>query len=57
MHTIRFTLGLILVLGGVGGMEQNIETLFPLDSISVIIVGLSLMFWFVKDIEEYDYEE
>ena len=54
---IRFTLGLILVLGGVGGMEQNIETLFLLDSISVIIVGLSLMFWFVKDIEEYDYEE
>lgn len=54
---IRFCLGFILVLGGVGGMEQNIETLFPLDSISVIIVGLSLMFWFVKDIEEYDYEE
>ena len=53
---IRFCLGFILVLGGVGGMEQNMETLFPLDSISVIIVGLGLMTWFVYDQEENDYD-
>ena len=53
---MRLIIGLILVLGGVGGMEQNMETLFPLDSISVIIVGLGLMTWFVYDQEENDYD-
>lgn len=53
---MRLIIGLILVLGGVGGMEQNTETLFPLDSISVIIVGLGLMTWFVYDQEENDYD-
>ena len=53
---MRLIIGLILVLGGVGGMEQNIETLFPLDSISVIIVGLGLMTWFAYDQEENDYD-
>jgi hypothetical protein len=53
---MRLIIGLILVLGGVGGMEQNMETLFPLDSIGVIIVGLGLMTWFVYDQEENDYD-
>jgi len=53
---MRLIIGLILVLGGVGGIEQNTETLFPLDSISVIIVGLGLMTWFAYDQEENDYD-
>ena len=53
---MRLIIGLILVPGGVGGMEQNMETLFPLDSISVIIVGLGLMTWFAYDQEENDYD-
>jgi len=53
---IRFMLGFILVLGGVGGIEHNTETLLPLDSLCVIIVGFLLMFWFIIELEENDYD-
>lgn len=49
---MRLILGLILVLGGAGGIENNHETLLPLDSLSVIMVGFLLLLWFIKDVED-----
>jgi len=40
---IRFLLGFILTLGGVGGIEANTEVLIPLDSLGIAVLGLVLM--------------
>lgn len=41
--SIRMLVGFVLVLGGVGGIENSLE--FPLDSLAITISGLALMAW------------
>lgn len=43
--SIRIIAGLILVLGGVGGIEANETVALPLDSLAVAIAGLAIMAW------------
>jgi len=43
--SIRLVLGLLLVFGGVGGIDANEEVILPLDSLLVCFVGLGLMAW------------
>lgn len=43
--TIRILLGLVLVLGGVGGIENNNEVALPLDSLGIAVLGLFLLAW------------
>lgn len=43
--TIRIVVGLLLVFGGVGGMEANETVTLPLDSLAVAIAGLFIMAW------------
>ena len=51
---IRFLLGFILALGGVGGIEANTEVLIPLDSLGIAVLGLVLMaFGAVKINKQY----
>lgn len=47
--TIRFAVGFILVLGGVGGIETNTVDVLPLDSLSWAVAGLALMAWAAID--------
>ena len=49
---IRFLLGFILTLGGVGGIEANTEVLIPLDSLGIAVLGLVLMSFGVIRINE-----
>ena len=42
--TIRIVLGLLMVFGGVGGMEMSEETI-PMDSFAVALTGLAIMAW------------
>lgn len=50
--SIRLIVGLILVLGGVGGIESNTVEVLPLDSMAVALVGLLSMGWAVVDINK-----
>jgi len=43
--SIRVILGLILVFGGVGGVEANETVTFPMESISIAFAGLLIMGW------------
>jgi hypothetical protein len=47
--TIRLVTGLLLVLGAVGGMEQQPEASLLLQT-AIAVVGLALMLWAVRDI-------
>lgn len=49
--TIRFFIGFILVMGGVGGIENNIEML---PSLWYAVAGLALMGWAVYDINKME---
>ena len=40
---IRFLLGLLLVMGAVGGLEQDTATFT--EAIAGSLIGLALMFW------------
>lgn len=52
--TIRLGLGLILMLGGVGGIETNTTEVLPLDSLGIAVLGLVLMGWAVIDMNELE---
>lgn len=43
--TIRLLVGVLLVMGGVGGIETNTEVAIPLDSLGIAILGLFLAGW------------
>ena len=43
--TIRILLGMVMVMGGVGGMEANTTELLPLDSFAFAVAGLAVMAW------------
>ena len=43
--SIRVILGLILVFGGVGGVEANETVALPMESISIAFAGLLIMGW------------
>jgi hypothetical protein len=45
---IRLIVGLIMILGGVGGIESSTET-FPLDSLAIALTGFLLMAWSTFD--------
>lgn len=45
---IRFIIGLILIIGGVGGIEQNTATV--MQGLAICIVGLGFMVWAVPKI-------
>ena len=47
--TIRLVTGLLLVLGAVGGMEQQPEASLLLQT-AIAVAGLALLFWAVRDI-------
>jgi hypothetical protein len=47
--TIRLILGLLLVLGGVGGIEHNPEIL---PGLMVALLGLALMGWATYDLNQ-----
>lgn len=49
--TIRLGVGLLMVLGGVGGIENSTE-MMPLEALGIALGGLSLMFWAVRDMKE-----
>lgn len=51
--TIRFILGLTLVLGSVGGIEHQPTANIWLQ-LAVAGVGLALMFWATKAFQEVD---
>lgn len=54
---LRLLIGFMLVLGGVGGIEQNTEVAIPLDSLGIAFVGMMLCMWAVFDInKESEYE-
>jgi len=46
---IRIVLGLVLVLGAVGGMEQQPEASLILQSL-IALAGLALIMWAARDI-------
>ena len=50
--TIRIILGLLLTMGGVGGIEADTSSVFPLDSLAIALLGLALMAWAVVDINK-----
>jgi hypothetical protein len=37
-------IGFLITLGGVGGVENNVETIAMLDSLVISIVGLAIMY-------------
>lgn len=43
--TIRLIAGLLLVMGGVGGMETNTTEVLPLNSLLITLFGLAIMGW------------
>jgi hypothetical protein len=43
--TIRFCLGLILVFGAVGGMDDHSLADYLVEQISLAVLGLALMLW------------
>lgn len=43
--TIRILLGMVMVMGGVGGIEANETVTLPLDSLAVAFAGLAIMAW------------
>ena len=47
---IRFVIGLFLVMGGVGSIEQDTVTI--LEGMTICAVGLGLMIWAVPKINE-----
>ena len=49
--SIRFIVGLVLVMGGVGGMEQSMEA-FPIYPMLISIAGLLSMYWATKAMKE-----
>jgi hypothetical protein len=52
--TIRLVLGLILMLGGVGGIETNTTEVLPLDSLGIAVLGLVLMGWAALDMNKLE---
>jgi hypothetical protein len=52
--TIRLGLGLILMLGGVGGIETNTTEVLPLDSLGIAVLGLILMGWAALDMNKLE---
>lgn len=51
-HTglIRIVVGLILVLGAVGGMDNPDQAHYWLEQTAIAVVGLALMWWAVISI-------
>lgn len=43
--TIRIILGLVLLMGGVGGIEQDMSSLLPLYPTLIAFFGLALFGW------------
>lgn len=43
--TIRIMLGILLVMGGVGGMEADVSSVFPLIPTAIAFIGLAVMAW------------
>jgi len=49
---IRVLIGIILVMGGVGGIETNTEVAIPLDSLGIALLGLVIMGWGAIDLNK-----
>jgi len=49
---IRVLIGIILVMGGVGGIETNTEVVIPLDSLGIALLGLVIMGWGAIDLNK-----
>lgn len=43
--TIRLVVGLVLLMGGVGGIEQDMSSVFPLYPTLIAFFGLALFAW------------
>ena len=43
--TIRLVVGLVLLMGGVGGIEQDMSSVFPLYPTLIAFFGLGLFAW------------
>ena len=52
--TIRLVLGLLLVMGGVGGIETNTVEVIPMDSLGIALVGMFLMGWAAYDMNKHE---
>jgi cell division protein FtsW (lipid II flippase) len=48
--TIRFILGLLMVMGAVGGMDDPTKFDYLLEQTIIAVLGLMLMAWAVRDI-------
>lgn len=44
---IRFIVGLLLVMGGVGGMDNPAQASYLFEQVAACIIGLLLMLWAV----------
>lgn len=51
--TIRIFVGILLVLGGVGAIENSTGSI-PLDSLGIAVLGLVLMAWATFDINKLE---
>lgn len=52
---VLFFLGLILALGGVGGVEQSLDTTTMIQSTVIAIVGLAIMYCGVTALNVSEY--
>ena len=52
--TIRLVLGLLLVMGGVGGIETSAVEVIPMDSLGIALVGMFLMGWAAYDMNKLE---